>query len=38
MPKRHTLAFTVTIEIYLYSKLFRRNIDSFIQNNGIQNC
>lgn len=36
MPKRHMLAFIVTIEIYSYSKLFRRNIDSFIQNNGIQ--
>lgn len=35
MPKRRTLAFIVTIEIYLYSYLFVRNIDSLIQSNGI---
>lgn len=37
-PRRHALAFIVTVEIFLYSKLLRRNIDSFIQNNDTQNC
>lgn len=37
-PRRHPLAFIVTVEIFLYSKLLRRNIDSFIQNNDTQNC
>lgn len=37
-PRRHALAFIVTAEIFLYSKLLRRNIDSFIQNNDTQNC
>lgn len=37
-PRRHALAFIVTAEIFSYSKLLRRNIDSFIQNNDTQNC